>query len=222
MAGCSNREIALRTVEHCSRNRYDFCIVQWSALHRYWLYESDCNIDNETQILPKVCGWTLNDPEDASTISKILTSRYLNDYMALKHWFLDQISLQTFLKNNRIKYVFVRGHSNFINDFENLSQQDSFDAIPQIHLPSTIKKMLNFEDNPDDYLLEKLCTIVSLYKLIDKSNCIGYNEHDSTFGINTNLYSDDWADDGKHPGAIRNKLLAETILEYCKKKGIEI
>jgi hypothetical protein len=220
IGGCSNREISLRTVENCLLEPYDFCIVQWSSLHRYWLYEKENNIDSETQILPRCTGW--GDMKDAKLLSKILVSRYLNDYVALKHWLLDQISIQEFLKQKKIPYVFVKGFPNFISDLEYICQQGSFNSFSEVILSDRIKKMLNFDANPDDYLFKKLSNLVILYQNIDKSFCIGYNNNDTIYGMDPQKYQDDYADDGKHPGKIRNSFLAESILEHCKIKGIQI
>jgi len=218
IGGCSNREIALRTVENCISQSYDFCIIQWSSLHRFWAYESKNNIDNATQILPKVCGW--GDLSAAATMSKVMVSNYANDYIALKHWFLDQITLQTYLKQNNINYVFVRGFDNYISAFEKICQFGFFNLISDIQVPNEVKKILNFDHNPDDYLYAKLMIILNAYKQVDKDNCIGYNTNTSTYGICANVYQDDLADDGIHPGENKNLFLANTIQSYCKRKGI--
>lgn len=218
IGGCSNREISLRTMENCLLESYDFCIIQWSALHRYWLYESENNVDNETQILPRVCGW--GNKDSALTLSKIMVSRYLNDYMALKHWLSDQVMLQTFLQQKNIRYVFVRGFPNYIHSLEKISQQGLFNSIPEIDIPNDIKTMLNFDDNPDDYLFKKLSALMTIYESIDKSCCIGYNSNDNIYGIDKEIYQNDHADDGIHPGKMTNAFLVESILEYCKTKGI--
>ena len=219
IGGCSNTEISLRTIENCLRDHYDFCIIQWSSLHRYWFYESENNVDNETQLLPRVCGW--GDVQSASIMSKIIVSKYLNDYMSLKHWLLNQVFLQTFLNQNKIKYVFIRGFPNHIHDLEIISQQGSFDSIPKLHIPPAIKKMLHFDNNPDDYLFDKLSSLMTIYHSIDKSCCIGYNINDNTYGLPNNAYENDFADDGSHPGKMHNSFLVELILNHCKSKGLK-
>lgn len=218
IGGCSNREISLRTIENCLLESYDFCIIQWSTLHRYWFYESDNNIDNETQILPKVCGW--GDKDSASMVSKIIVSRYLNDYMALKHWLLDQVSLQAFLREKNIRYVFVRGSPNHIHNLEIINQQGPFKAIPEIKIPDAVKKILDFDNNPDDSLFNKISTLMTIYRSIDKSCCIGYNSNNGIYGLDKETYQNDYADDGIHPGKKSNVFLSKSILDYCKTKGM--
>ena len=217
-AGCSNREISLRTMEYCEIESYDFCIIQWSSLHRYWFYESDNNVDNETLVLPIVCGW--GDLALAATLSKIIVSKYLNNYMAIKHWLLDQLSLQAFLQQKNIRYVFIRGFPNNIDDLEKISQQGPLTSVPKIDGPDDLKKMLDFDNQPDDYILNKLSVLMTIYQSIDKSYCIGYNTNRSRYGTDEGMYQDDYADDGKHPGKERNAFLAESILKYCKTKGM--
>jgi hypothetical protein len=218
VGGCSNREISLRTVENCLLDYYDFCIVQWSSLHRLWLYEAEHNIDNKTQIFPSTCGW--GDLNAATKLSKMMIGRYLNDYMALKQWFLDQISLQAFFEKNHIKHVFIRGFPNYCPDIQKILDQGTFSSIPEIEIPTNIKKILNFEENPDDYLYDKILTLIKLYQLIDKSKCIGYNTNNTNYGLLEN-FSNDRADDGMHPGKQPNQLLSQLILDYCYTTGIK-
>lgn len=217
MGGCSNREISLRALENNLTDSYDFCIIQWTSLHRLWLYESSDNIDNETQILPRVTGW--GDLSAAALLSKIMISNYLNDYMAIKHWFLDQIMLQTFFEKNAIRYVFLRGFPNHCPEIEKLSAQTPFSSISEIDIPNSIKKILNFDNLPDDYLYDKLTLLIKLYQLIDKTNCIGYNVNSTRYGLSEHL-DDDVADDGMHPGKITNQLISNHILKHCETKGI--
>jgi len=216
MGGCSNREIAQRTVENCLSDHYDFCIVQWSSLHRFWLYEELNNVDDETQILPSAKG-RMTVGNAPYTIEKLLVSHYLNDYMALKHWLHDQIMIQSFLNKNCIPYVFVRGSINYIPELETLAEQWPKDNIPSLNIPSCIKDLLNFDDNSDDYLYKKLSSLILAYLSIDKSNCIGYNRIETIYGLDPTLVRD-YADDGAHPGHLVNTAISNAILHYIEKK----
>lgn len=220
IGGASNFEIFQRTIDTCiSNSDIDFCIIQWSTLHRLWVYEKDNNIDDFTQILPRVCGINSNKnvPDD---LHKIYVNYYLNDYMALKHWLVLQISLQSFFQKQGIDYVFLRGFENYISDLETIISQTPFDSIPEINLPDTIKKILNFDDNPDDYLYSKLLPLVNLYLNIDKNHCIGYNKHYTHYGLYHDFeYEKDFADDGDHPGEKTNSIIANNILQYIRNKG---
>jgi hypothetical protein len=219
IGGCSNREIFTRTVEACVTNETDACIVQWSALDRLWLYE-DTTVDDYTQITPAVRG-RLSFPESANSINKHFVSHYQNNYMFLKHWLIDQITLQSFLKQNRIPYVFVRAFKSFVAELEHLSKQDLKDGIPGLDIPDTIKTMLDFDNNPDSYLFDKLTVLLSLYSKIDKSKCVGYNSIDSMYGLDYNYKNiNDVADDGVHPGKITNRNVASQILENLNEQLI--
>lgn len=218
IGGCSNREIALRTTQHCLDQSYDLCIVQWSSLHRLWVYEADSNVDNWTIILPKVCGW--GDHSTASELSKLFATNYLNNYMALKHWLLDQVMLQSYLREHKINYVFVRGFSNYVPELEILCQKQPFDTIPEIQVPDQLKEILNFDNNPNDYLYKKLLSILTAYNSIDKDHCIGYTTNSGIYGLPDHCYQNDLADDNMHPGEIKNLFLANAITDYCNNKGI--
>jgi hypothetical protein len=140
--------------------------------------------------------------------------------MAIKHWLLDQISLQTFFEKNKINYVFIRGFPNHCPDIEKIAQQGSFTSIPEIVIPEDIKNILDFDNLPDHYLYNKLKKLISLYQIIDKSKCLGYNTNNTEYGLSQN-FKDDRADDGRHPGKISNQLISQQILDYCNNKGIE-
>ena len=217
--GCSNREIALRTVEHCLKHHYDLCIIQWTSLHRLWIYEADCNVDLPTMILPSgVFGW--GDLSTALKFSKTFRKHYLNDYMAIKHWLLDQIMVQSYLKKHNINYVFVRGCSNYIHEIEALCQSWPLNNISEIQLSKPLKEILNFDNNSDNYVYDKLLSIINIYKSIDKDNCIGYTTGDGNYGLPSNFHEFDRADDGVHPGTAENLFLANSITDFCKKKGV--
>lgn len=215
IGGCSNREICLRTIENCLQNQYDLCLVQWTTLHRLWLYEANNNIDQETQILPRVCGYLTDDFVPAH-LSKLVASTYLNDFVALKHWLQEQVLLQSFFRNQRQRYIFVRAGSNFVADLEHLKAQWPKNTIPELDIPKNIKKMLCFDQNPDDLLHSKISTLMSGYLAIDRSHCIGYNTNDRLYGAGTEIEKD-YADDGIHPGRSINQFVADQILHYLSK-----
>lgn len=216
IGGCSNREIFQRTIEHCLENQYDLCIVQWSSLHRLWLYEADHNIDDWTQILPTVTG-KLTAGDAPHKIEKLIVSHYLNAYIALKHWLHDQVVLQYFFQNNKIPFIFLRGHQNYISDLASLDEQWPKDSIAELDIPKEIKNILNFDSNPDDYLYQKLLRLMLAYRDIDKSNCIGYNRNSMIYGLPP-TFKRDYADDGKHPGYSINFAISTVILEHVTKR----
>ena len=214
IGGCSNNEILLRTTEHCIKNKPDLCIIQWSSLHRFWVYESNNNIDEATRILPSVCGRNSQN-KNANLLHKILIANYLNNYVDLKHWLEYQILLQSFLKSENIPYIFLKGFNNYIAELEFIVSQYPFNNIPDIKIPQSIRDMLHFDQNPDYVLLDKLLTLVELYIKIDKNNCLGYNCNDTEYGLDYNFRDhNDYADDGRHPGEKTNLLLADKILQH--------
>lgn len=216
IGGCSNREIAQRTIDSCLAEHYDFCVVQWSSLHRFWIYESECNIDDETQILPKVCG-KLTVGNAPHILEKTLMAHYLNDYMALKHWLQDQVALQSFLEQRQIRYIFVRGFQNYVPELELLTHQWPKEHISDLQIPDPIKIMLQFDHNPNDYLHCKLSGLIRAYLAIDKSHCIGYNQSDMIYGLDP-ILEQDRADDGSHPGRIVNAALSAAILSHIDQR----
>lgn len=215
IGGCSNREIFQRTISSCLQNQYEFVVVQWSELHRLWVYEAKDNVDDKTCILPYVNG--INNHGDVpNLLKKIIVSCYLNDYMALQHWLHDQIALECFLKKNNLPYVFVRAFSNFVPELEHLVSQWSESTtlkLEYLDIPKPIKNMLNLDNNPDYYLHENLSRLILAYQEIDKSNCIGYNLSGTVYGLDPN-FKQDYADDNVHPGQSVNQLIMKNILDH--------
>lgn len=219
VGGCSNFEIFSRTIDFClQNNEIDFCIVQWSSLHRLWLYEAINNIDDFTIINNSTIAGKVSNMQNAKQLHKLLFD-YHNSYMELKHWLILQNSLQNFFKNQKIDYVFIRGFDNYVSDIKMLVDQLPFNCIPDVDIPESIKKILNFNDNPDDYLFKKLMNIVNLYKTIDENNCIGYNYSKNAYGLEFDFRDiKDLADDNCHPGQITNSMVADSILDYIGNK----
>jgi hypothetical protein len=214
IGGCSNKEITYRTIENCLSEHFDLCIIQWSSLHRLWFYEADLNIDDETQILPNVCG-RITAGDVPKMIHESIIAHYLNDYMALKHWLYDQLMLQSFLNQRGIRYIFVKGFPNYVPELEILTQQWPQHCIPDLDIPDAIKCMLHFDINPDDFLYLKLARLIQAYSAIDKNHCIGYTQSSMIYGLHT-ILSRDYADDSKHPGRAVNTALSSAILEHLE------
>jgi hypothetical protein len=99
---------------------------------------------------------------------------------------------------------FSRGFSNNLQDWitidkNNLSKSSNF-----------IKETLDFENNPDDYMIEKIDSLNNIINVIDKPNWV-------------NLYTPsfleiaiDRSDDNDHPGELSNKKMANEFIDYYK------
>jgi len=206
IGGMSNNEIFFRTLEYCATHRPKRCIVQWSSLHRLWLYERENNVDDFAIIMPRVTGF-LSDKTAANQLEKIIVSQFCNDYVEVKHLLLKMIALQNFFKHNQIDYLFVNGFQNFITDIHNLSKIE-ITSLADIILPAEIKRMLNFDNNPDYYIINKLNILTDLYKQLDQSSCLDFGNF--YFGSEAL----DLADDNKHWGKKCNQLWANRILKH--------
>jgi len=218
VGGCTNYEISMRAIENITKKSYDLCIIQWTSLHRLWVYEAENNIDNPTQILPNPRGWNVdsgpdNNSSNAKELHKLYISNYLNTYVALKHWFYYHQILQNLLPN----IIFINGINHLVSDLEMLVEQPwNHLPINKLNIPSTIKHILNFDNNPDDYLKEKLNTLIMAYKSIDQTKTIGYNKSKLIYGMPDSILYDK-ADDGMHPGKYVNQYIAEKVLEKVEK-----
>jgi hypothetical protein len=201
--GCSNLEIFYRTTEQVTQhyNQFDCVIVQWSSLHRLWLYEGANNVDDTTIILPNLCGHISNQ-KVANSIHKLYVGNYLNSYVELKHWLLLMVSLQKQIKFHKLNYIFSFGFENYLDSL-NLFKHKTITDINDI--PSSLKNLLDFDNRSDDYILTKLNELISLYSMIDFDKCL--LDLDSFYN---NIV--DMSDDNIHPGKESNERWATAIL----------
>jgi hypothetical protein len=208
IGGMSNNEIFNRIVEYVLNNTIDqddIVIVQWSDLHRLWVYESDNNVDDYTQITPVVCG--NGDLSIAEKYHRLYVSRYNNQYMHLKHWLIKMIILQQFFWSKDIRYLFVAGFDNLLSDLDVFRGQQ-ITNLQDTSISTNLQKILDFGNRPDCYIIEKINAILNLYNQLDFAHCLKFGEF--SFG----RVQLDLADDGYHYGAQTNAIWAREILSH--------
>jgi hypothetical protein len=216
IGGMSNNEIFQRSAEFVltgQHKAHDIFIVQWSSLHRLWAYHHANNVDDFTQIVPHPCG--LGDPAVAKNYNTLYTAYFCNDYVALKHWFAQMCLLETLFKANNIQYLFVNGFDNFLSDLHPYRNQTviSLQATP---LNDRLRGLLDFDNRPDDYIMEKFNTLVSLYSRLDLANCVKFGHFH--FGRDRL----DLADDNQHWGAKTNAVWADEILDHLAQRHVVV
>lgn len=198
----SNREIALRTIEKVSlsSDRLDAVIVQWSGLSRWWYYPEQNNIDDFTGIIGgEVFGKSTS---DAKVFGKILFTQFNNQYILLKQWLLDCISLAGLLEN-KVPYRFCLGFDNLLSEFNNAEYSDGFK-----NLSTELVDILELHQRPDSYVLDKLNVIKSLIKIVSQLNWVNFPDGAWCEG------SADLADDNVHPGIKSNLLWANELAPF--------
>ena len=201
IGGMSNREIALRTIENIalSSDHRDAVIVQWSSLSRWWYYAGQNNIDDFTGIVKgKVFGIGLA-TTDVKLLGKILFTQFDNQYMLLKQWLLDCITLARLLEN-KVPYRFCLGFNNLLAEFNNIEYSDVFK-----NLPKELVDILDLQNRPNSYVLDKLNVIKNLIAIVKQLNWINFPVGAWFEG------SIDLADDNLHPGIKSNLLWADSL-----------
>jgi hypothetical protein len=209
IGGSSNDEIFYRTVDLTADQSYDLVVIMWSALGRKWVYFSEPNIDDYTQIHPGPTG--LNCDSDAvKNLHKLYITYFNNQYVALNHWLNQIICLQHYFKHKKQSYVFIKGFSNLIHDFDNINYSDN----RFIDISEPLKKILDFDNNPDSLLLDKIQKIKKLIATIDLDNCIDFK--------NFNFRSSrvDLSDDKQHPGLKTNQQLSSKLINHINTNGL--
>lgn len=204
IGGMSNQEIFLRTVEAVTDESYDLVVVMWSEVGRQWIYCSDGNVDNFTMLNSGLPKGFRNDADFVNAYAKLYYTHFNNRYVATKHWLLYCTALENFLKNKNIPYVFARGFDNNVDTFVNATYSNGFSNI------DSLKSFLDFNNRPDDYILEKITKIQNLVKAQDQSKWL--NLYSKSFKDTTI----DLADDARHPGPKTNLVFASELINFYK------
>jgi hypothetical protein len=198
-----NEEIFYRTIEITANQSFDLVVIMWSSIGRRWAYYSDPNIDNFTIIHPGPAGWKSNSTE-VKDFHKLYLTYFNNQYVSLKQWLDQIICMQGYFKHKKQLYTFVKGFDNLISDFDNFKTY----THELKDLPDTIKKLLDFENNPDYYLINKIEHIQNLIHQVDTSNWIDF-ENFSFIKSRVDL-----ADDNQHPGIITNQNFSLKLISH--------
>jgi hypothetical protein len=203
IGGSSNDEIFYRTVELTADQLYDLVVIMWSQLGRKWVYFSEPNVDDFTIINPGPKGLNC-DSYAVKNLHKLYLTYFNNQYVALNNWLNQIICLQHYFKHKKQSYVFIKGFSNLIHDFDSVNySKDGFTDISD-----SLEKILNFDDNPDYRILDQIQKIKKLIQQIDLNNCIDFKN----FDFHSSMI--DLADDKAHPGTKTNLLLSRKLIEH--------
>lgn len=209
VGGCPNDEIFYRASESVYRNPVNLVIVMWSDIARHWVYFSENNVDDFTICnYGQTSGFQSKD-SSVNTYTKLHYAYFDNQYIKLKHWLLHTLTLAATLKSLNIPYVFLRGFSNYIEDFRNIeySPDTGFSNVS-----AAAKKLLDFDCRPDYYILRKLTDIQMLINRVSNLSWINF----TTPSFNDIAF--DVACDQKHPGSESNKLIAQQIIDFCQEQ----
>ena len=210
--GSSNDEIVTRVAQATSKNSYDLVLVQWSEISRQWIYHSNQNIDDHTILMasdsPK--GW-LCDSNEVQQYAKLYHAYFNNPYANLRKWLCQVITLAGYLDSKNQPYVFVKGFENYVSAFKNIKYAPETGFK---NLENSIKKFLDFDNRPDDYILHKIKEIQFLLDSAGKSNWLNFNSL-SILDATTDL-----ADDEMHPGIESNLELTKQLISYCDNNNL--
>jgi hypothetical protein len=215
IGGSSNDEIFHRTVELTADQPYDLVVIMWSSLGRKWVYFSEPNIDDFTIIHPGPLGLNHNSSA-VKNFHKLYLAYFNNQYVSLYNWLNQIICLQHYFKHKKQSYVFIKGFSNLIHDFDNVSyigatgtsgiKGESKNGF--VDISESLKKILDFDNNPDYRILNKIQKIKKLIQQIDLDNCIDFKNFDFRSS------KIDLADDNAHPGIKTNRLMSSKLIEH--------
>jgi hypothetical protein len=209
IGGSSNEEIFYRTIELTSSQSYDLVVIMWSSLGRKWFYFSEPNIDNYTIIHPGPSGWNSNSAE-VKDISKLYLTYFNNQYVALKQWLDQIICLQRYFKYSNQPYVFIKGFGNLIYEFDSITYAgNGFENMSDV-----VKTILNFDNNPDYVLCEKITQVQQLIQQVDVTSWIDFKN----FSFIKSAV--DQADDGVHPGTKTNQHIALKLIEHINERRL--
>jgi hypothetical protein len=211
VGGCSNNEIFKRTIESTADQLFDLVIVMWSSTDRKWVYYSDNNIDDFTNVTGgMLCGFNSHLAE-SNTYSKLHYTYFNNQYINLKHWLIDSLALAKYFEAIQQPYIFLKGFSNLINDVDCITYRRDLGFA---NISNTVKKFIDFDNRPDYYINEKI-------KILQ--NLISQNKKLNWFDFLSNGFSEltvDVSDDNMHPGIRSNQIFATRLINHCQEQQL--
>lgn len=201
LTGSTNEEIFLSAVEHTSTQSFDLVIVMWSDMQRYWFYPADGNIDDYVSV---------PNSDFEKQYHKLHFAYFNNQYMNLKKWLVQIVSLQNIFNAKKQKFIFIKGFDNHLRDFIDVYYDQGFNNI------DSIKYMLDFNNKPDYFIFYKIQVIKDLINLVNQSNWINFTGD----AFCHSPYEIDKADDNDHPGKETNKKLFLELINHCTSQHI--
>lgn len=206
IGGMSNNEIFYRSIETTLESKPDIAIVMWSQINRRWEYYSDNNVDDFT-IMNSSCDAYNSHLDEVQQFAKLSQVYFVNTYVNIKKWFCYSIALANYFKNNDIDYIFLRGFDNHIDELYSIFQKPD-ENLDITRSSDQIKRMFDFTNRPDDYIIKKVQELKTLYKTTSKlnwANLLSPSFHDMTC---------DFADDLSHPGRLSNEKIYAILNDY--------
>lgn len=172
VGGLSNDEIFYRSVTAINDDHFDCVFIMWAPLDRKWVHISDNNVDDATILNPDCRRWDKKKNE-LKQYSKLHWTCFNNQYVLLRNWLVQIISLQSMLKIKNIPYIMVHDVDNYITDLDKATYSTDVGFIVSQHLET----ILDITNRPDDYVIMKLNQLKELLKNIDTSNWIGFFDY---------------------------------------------
>lgn len=209
IGGMSCAESFYRCVPEVEQTDYDLIIILWTPIWRKWVYFSDRNIDDFTMIAPgNIVGFN----KESSAVNQYsrLYHAYFNNQYINTHRFLSQVLLlQNYFKVKNIPLVMCRDGEDYITDIiaADYTQDQKF-----TNMSDRLKQILDFDNRPDYYILQKLNVLKLLVKKINRSLWIDFENF---------TFQDQKVDrhsDGFHAGPVSHanffKLLISKLKEH--------
>jgi hypothetical protein len=211
IGGCSNNEIFKRTIEATASQSFDLVIVMWSSTDRKWIYHSNNNVDDYTIINNGIPLGFNNHCAESKTYAKLHYTHFNNQYMNLKHWLIDSLALAKYFESIQQPYVFSKGFDNLISGIDCVTycQGTGFTNISD-----TVKQMVDFDNQPDYYINEKIKILQNLINQNKNLNWIDFL--DSGFF----RHAVDISDDNMHPGIKSNQIFATRLIDHCREQQL--
>jgi len=204
IGGMSNEEICFRTIERVTQNpHYDLAIVMWSGLNRKWVYFSDNNVDDFTIINNGIIVGNMRYHKSVQDYAKLHYGYFNNRYINVKRFLLMIKTLSTMLDAVRIPYIFINGFEYQFDRLSRIYENDLHTALNDDE-----KKMIDFSNRPDEYIIAKLRDLRIIMDSIDRSKFLNHGNY-SFYKATVDL-----ADDGEHPGPKSNQDLTDELIKH--------
>ena len=209
--GISCDESFYRCIPELEQTQYDLALILWTPLSRKSVYFSDDNIDDFTMISNGNI-WGFNQNHSSIRQYTKLHYAYFNNQYINVHRLLTQILImQSYFKAKNTPLIMCRDGDDYIPD---ILVSDYSESHGFVNLSSSLKAILDFNNRPDHYILQKLNVLKLLIEKVDRSCWIDFEN----FGFETQKV--DRRSDEYHAGPISHSNFFKLLISNLEKRKL--
>ena len=209
IGGNSNYNIFISSLNELLYNKPDTLLIQWSGLHRHWLYP---DLDVTFPIVNDDVGIVKEINYLDTVFSKKYLQKFVEQFLLLNHDYHNILTLLNYCKiletvaHTQTKLIFINGLLPWTKEIQFLQTVDN----PARNFSAYTKNLLSIDKLPDEDIKFFFNKIYNGVSQIDKNNWINMFQSIVTL-------MEDLGTDNAHPGPKTHAKIAQMIINHINK-----